>query len=151
MGAARGVHERPPPFAAMVRQQDSAVQPARAQPPYGSPTIRHSPFAIRRLSPLATRCSLLAVFSIRHSPFAVFYSLFAISPRSPLAARRLSPFAICPSRFFPWRLALACGELGPAPRCCSCGAGAVRRSGAILVAPSPPRYSWPSVEGKDRR
>jgi hypothetical protein len=71
--------------------------------PYDSPplAIRDSPyfpFAIRRISPLATRHSLLAVF--RHS-------LFAIRRISPLAARRspsftirYSPFAIRDSPYF---------------------------------------------------
>jgi hypothetical protein len=55
--------------------------------PYQDPTIRHSrfaifnPFAIRRLPPLATRHSLLAVF--HHSPFAIRYSRFLTDPCSP--------------------------------------------------------------------
>jgi hypothetical protein len=118
---------------------------ARPRVPHHSPfAIRHSRFAVFPRSPLATR-------RLFHSPFAIRHSPSLAARRSLLAARRLSPFAICPFRFFPWRLALEFGAPGPAPRCCSCGAGAVRRSGAILVAPSPPRYSWPSVEGKDRR
>jgi hypothetical protein len=44
--------------------------------PYPDPTIRHSPFAIRRLSPLATRRSPLA--ARRLSPFTIRYSQFAI-------------------------------------------------------------------------
>jgi hypothetical protein len=169
-----GVHERPraSPRATGRREDANATtQPGRIRdPPLPGPapftihhspfTIHHSPFAIRHLSPLAARHSLLAVF--HHSPFAIRHLSPLAARRSPsfsarrsllavFALRRLSPLAICPFRFFPWRLALACGEAGPAPRCCSCGAGAVRRSGAILVAPSPPRYSWPSVEGKDRR
>jgi hypothetical protein len=64
-------------------QGGSGTHPYRRPPPFASRrlfdslfAIRHSPFAIRRLSPLATRCSLLAVF--HHSPFAI---------------RRLSPLA----------------------------------------------------------
>jgi hypothetical protein len=53
-------------------------------------TIRYSQFAIRRSFPLAARCSLLAVFSIHHSLFAIrnspFFS-FAIRGFSPILAR----------------------------------------------------------------
>jgi hypothetical protein len=93
--------------------------------PYNDPTIRNWQFAIRRLSPFTIRHSLFAIrnlfpFAIRrfpllaarysllpvlfHSPFAIRHSLFSFTARrSPLAARRLSLFAIRPilgRRFF---------------------------------------------------
>jgi hypothetical protein len=59
--------------------------------PYPDPTIRYSPFAIRRFFPFAIRRfhhSPLAVFSIRHSLFAIrgFFP-FTIRRFSLLAAR----------------------------------------------------------------
>jgi hypothetical protein len=75
--------------------------------PYPDPTIRHSPFAIRRFFPLAARHSPLAArrsspLAIRYSPFAI-RGLFAFAIRrffsarhSPFATRRLSALAVYP-------------------------------------------------------